>query len=109
MGFGLVHRRSSSRDYGSQAKGRLFGNEGRSRSSALTELVMAATLGWWAEPRPGSWWSTGLPADGWVTWVDPRRIRSPNPGWCFQRAGWTRDHSWTHRHLVRLRAQVTAR
>jgi hypothetical protein len=22
---------------------------------------------------------------------------------------WTRDHSWTHRHLVRLRAQVTAR
>jgi hypothetical protein len=67
----------------------LFRNEGPARSSALIELAMAATLGWWAEARPGSTWWTGLPADGWVTWVDPRRIRSPNRGWCFQRAGWT--------------------
>ena len=59
--------------------------------------------------RPGSPWWAGLPADGWVTWVDPRRVASPNPGYCFQRAGWTRDLSWTHRHLIRLRAQVTGR
>jgi hypothetical protein len=45
----------------------------------------------------------------WVTWVDPRLVTSPNPGYRFQRAGWTRDHSWTHRHLIRLRVQVTGR
>jgi hypothetical protein len=87
----------------------LFRNEGPGRSSALITLAMATTLGWWAVARPGWPWWTVLPADGWVTWVDPRRVASPNPGYCFQRAGWTRDRSWTHRHLTRLRAQVTGR
>jgi len=87
----------------------LFRNEGPSLSSALIGLAMADTLRWWAEARPGSPWWAELPRDGWVTWADQRHVRSPNPGDCFQRAGWRRDRGWAHRHLVHLRAEVTAR
>ena len=60
--------------------------------------AMAATVEAWGPP----------PRDGWVTWVDRRRVRSSNPGYCFLRAGWWRDRGYQpgyrQRHLVRLRA-----
>lgn len=31
-----------------------------------------------------------LPADGLITFIKPAAIRSPNPGYCYKCAGWTR-------------------
>jgi hypothetical protein len=84
----------------------IFRNDGPSPSSVLIGAAMAATLRHWAETRPGSPWFTDLPGDGWVTWVDPRQVASPNPGYCFQQAGWRRDRAWSHRRLVCLCAEV---
>lgn len=76
----------------------LFRNEGPTLSSVLVRAAMAATT---AE------WGAG-PADGWLTWVDTAHVRSSNPGFCFQMAGWWVDWSWASRGkrsrtLVRLR------
>ena len=40
--------------------------------------------------------------DGLLTYVWPSKIRSTNPGWCFQVAGWTREH-WTSKGKRLLR------
>jgi hypothetical protein len=62
----------------------LFRNEATALlSSALIVSAMATTAAVWA-----AW-----PRDGWLTWVDPAKGASPNPGYSFQRAGWTRDRS----------------
>jgi hypothetical protein len=74
----------------------LFRNEGAGLSSALIRAAMAATLEAWGQPPP----------DGWLTYVDPTRIRSSNPGACFKAAGWRLDRGyvpWDGR-LLRLRA-----
>jgi hypothetical protein len=47
------------------------------------------------------------PASGWLTWVEPAKIASPHPGYCFKQAGWTLDRAWSHPRLVRLRAPLT--
>jgi hypothetical protein len=89
----------------------IFRNEGPSLSSVLIGFAMDATLRWWAEARAGSTWFTQAPADGWVTWIDRRRVRSSNPGYCFLRAGWERDRTWSspyNRYLIRLRAKIPA-
>ena len=53
-----------------------FRNEGAGLSS---ELILAAELD--AHARwPG--------ARRFFTFVDPRKVASPNPGYCFKRAGW---------------------
>lgn len=72
----------------------VFRNEGAGLSSELIVAAMSLTAEMWGE----------LPEDGWVTWVDTRKIASPNPGFCFKQAGWWLDREWTHRHLIRLRA-----
>jgi hypothetical protein len=74
----------------------LFRNEGAGLSSALIRQAMALTAARWA--------GAGLPGDGWLTWVDRRKVASANPGYCFKRAGWSLDRAWSHPHLVRLRA-----
>jgi hypothetical protein len=74
----------------------IFRNEGAGLASDLIRSAMAATEALWSD----------RPADGWVTWVDTRKVRSANPGYCFLRAGWWRDREWTHRHLIRLRADI---
>jgi hypothetical protein len=62
----------------------LFRNEATELlSSALIVAAMATTAAVWAAG----------PRDGWLTWVDPAKVASANPGYCFQRAGWTRDRS----------------
>ncbi len=63
---------------------------------ASDEIIAAMdwTVSAWGDP----------PCDGWVTWVDTRKVASANPGFCFKRAGWWLDREWSHRYLVRLRA-----
>lgn len=45
------------------------------------------------------------PADGWVTWIDPGKVDSPHPGYCFKLAGWELDRDYVPRrvNLIRLR------
>jgi hypothetical protein len=78
----------------------IFRNEapGELLSSDLIRAAMALTTSLWAA-RP-----TAKP--GWVTWVEPAKVASPNPGYCFKRAGWILDRSWSHLRLLRLRAEV---
>lgn len=74
----------------------IFRNEGPVLSSELIRAAMVLTARLWS----------GRPTDGWVTWVDTRKVRSSHPGFCFKRAGWWLDRSWSHRYLVRLRAEA---
>lgn len=55
----------------------IFRNEGAGLSSRLILAAMALTVERWG-PEPC----------GWQTYVDPAKVRSPNPGYCFKRAGW---------------------
>lgn len=75
----------------------IFRNEGAGLSSRLIQDAMDLTERLWG-PAP----------EGWVTWVDTRKVRSTNPGYCFLRAGWWRDDSWRpargRRGRIRLRA-----
>lgn len=71
----------------------LFRNEGDRISSELIAEARAMTAQLWGDPPP----------DGWVTWVDPRAVASPNPGYCFKVDGWELDRHWSHPRLVRLR------
>lgn len=74
----------------------LFRNEAQQfyLSSDLVTQAVAATVAAWGEP----------PAGGTVTTVDPRKIRSANPGFCFIQAGFVRLPERTKdRDLVILR------
>jgi hypothetical protein len=72
----------------------VFRNEGAGLASDLIREAMTITERLWGEP----------PSDGWVTWVDTRKVPGSNPGYCFKQAGWWLDRGWTHRYLIRLRA-----
>lgn len=69
-----------------------FRNEGAGLASDLILDAMRLTIDRWGEP----------PEDRWVTWVDTRKVESPNPGYCFKQAGWWRDRTYEHRYLDRL-------
>ena len=53
----------------------IFRNEGRLQSSTL--INEACRLAWNKWPRQRLW-----------TYVNPKEIASPNPGYCFKQAGW---------------------
>ncbi|MGH9222613.1 MAG: hypothetical protein ACRD2W_02150 [Acidimicrobiales bacterium] len=72
----------------------IFRNEGAGLSSVLILSAMAMTAEQWG----------AAPPDGWVTFVDPRKVNGTNPGYCFLVAGWWRDRNYEHPHLIRLRA-----
>ncbi|HZD68068.1 MAG TPA: hypothetical protein VFA45_03835 [Actinomycetes bacterium] len=76
----------------------IFRNEGVNgvRSSELIRAAMQLTARLWAD----------RPADGWITWIEPARVASPHPGYCFKQAGWDLDRTWRHPRLIRLRAAV---
>lgn len=80
----------------------IFRNEGAGLSSELIRAAMETT----------ERILTRRPPDGWVTWVDERRVESPNPGYCFKCAGWWVDREWSpargRRGRVRLRASLIA-
>jgi hypothetical protein len=71
----------------------LFRNEGPRLSSDLIREAMNDTELLRSDIRP---------RDGWLTYVEPRKLRSTNPGYCFLAAGWRRDTTWSHPRLVRL-------
>ena len=63
----------------------------RNESSILSsELILAAEQ--WAKAR---WGNTRL-----YTYVNGRKIKSSNPGYCFQMAGWRKCGLTKHRRLV---------
>jgi hypothetical protein len=64
----------------------IFRNVGTYRSS---DLVLAAEFALLEAEFMGL---TAAPCgpDGMMTYVWPAKIKSTNPGWCFQVAGWTR-------------------
>lgn len=72
----FVWRKFISKDHQDGVNCAIFRNEGAGVSS---ELIRAAMLAGWAR------W----PATRFYTYVNPRRVRSPNPGYCFKQAGWT--------------------
>lgn len=59
----------------------LFRNLGQDRSSDLIRSAVADTYAEWAR-RYGS-----LPSETLRTEIDPKRIRSTNPGYCYLKAG----------------------
>lgn len=72
-----VWRLARDRDDGQQGvECAVFRNEGSARSS---ELVIEAMERAWKR------W----PGERLFTYVDPRRVLSPNPGYCFKVAGWS--------------------
>lgn len=56
----------------------IFRNEGAGLSSLLIEQAVAATRWFYGDP----------PELGFITFVLPSAVRSSNPGYCYQRAGW---------------------
>lgn len=60
----------------------VFRNEGACLSSALIREATAYARARWPEFTP-------------YTYVDPRRVRSRNPGYCFLCAGWQRERDRT--------------
>lgn len=75
----------------------MFRNEGAGLSSALIREAMALTLRLWGDD---------LPPDEWTTYVEPGKVGSTNPGYCFKRAGWVLDRGFVHPRLVRLNAPI---
>ncbi|MCI0656797.1 MAG: hypothetical protein L0170_06965 [Acidobacteria bacterium] len=46
--------------------------------------------------------------DGLLTYVEPKKLRSSNPGFCFLKAGWSRiGHSADHRKLLLQKVVVS--
>jgi hypothetical protein len=71
----------------------VFRNQSEYLSSRLIEL--ACDLAW------QRW-----PGERLYTYVNPAKIRSTNPGYCYLRAGWTRlDLRTKKKHLMILEAQ----
>lgn len=75
----------------------IFRREGGPLASLLIEEAMAITERLW-----------GPAADGWVTWIDTRKVRSTNPGYCFLQAGWRRDDDWRPKRGRRGRVRLLA-
>lgn len=69
----------------------IFRNEGAGLSSAL--ILEAMELAW------QRW-----PGERLYTYVNPRRVRSTNPGYCFLQAGWRRCGITKTRKLIVLEA-----
>jgi hypothetical protein len=82
-----------------------FRNEGAGLSSDLILAAMRLTEAIWPPEEMAIY-----PRDGWVTFVKPSEIESPNPGYCFKIAGWWTDHAWNpargRRKRIRLRAEL---
>lgn len=60
----------------------------RNESDRLSSELIQEAIPWVIE----AW---GLPPFGFDTYVWPDKIRSTNPGYCYQKAGWTLTDHWT--------------
>ncbi|GGG18223.1 hypothetical protein [Paenibacillus abyssi] len=71
---------SGIRDDGMQAyECTIFRNESTHLSSELIRWAIFATI---------CEWGGSIPADGFITYVDDRKVNNELPGYCFIRAGW---------------------
>jgi hypothetical protein len=75
----------------------LFRNEGAGLSSSLIEQAIEITEAWWGPP----------PWGGWLTFVDERKVASPNPGYCFKCAGFRPVGRTLDADLLVLRRSTT--
>ena len=73
----FVWRRFISKDDQAGVNCAIFRNEGAGLSSDLISAAMAAAWARW-------------PGQRLYTYVNPRKVASGNPGYCFQCAGWPR-------------------
>lgn len=71
----LVWRKFISKDQQDGVNCAIFRNEGAGQSSDLIRAAMALAWQRW-------------PGQRLYTYVNPRRVLSANPGYCFKRAGW---------------------
>lgn len=85
----FVWRKFMSKDQQDGVNCAIFRNEGAGRSSEL--ILEAMRLGW-----------LRWPGERFYTYVNPRRVRSPNPGCCFKAAGWRRCGVTKTRRLLVL-------
>lgn len=85
----FVWRKFRSMDYQDGVNCAVFRNESRVLSSTL--IREACTLAWRRWPN-----------ERFYTYVDPRRVRSVNPGCCFRAAGWRVCGQTKRRKLVIL-------
>lgn len=69
----------------------LFRNEGKMLSSELIRSAVELTEEVWGEP-----------IDGWLTYINTKKVRSHNPGYCFLMAGWHRNGKSKRRGLLKL-------
>lgn len=72
----------------------LFRREGRRRERASVLIAEAMRF---SEDVYGA-----APA-GWVTYVEPSKVRSQDPGYCFKMAGFELDETFSSKRLIRLR------
>jgi hypothetical protein len=85
----FVWRKFISRDAQTGVNCAVFRNESPRLSSDL--ILSAERIAW------GRW-----PGDRLYTYVDSKKVRSANPGYCFQVAGWRRCGTTKHRGLLIL-------
>lgn len=85
----LVWRRFISRDGQKGVNCAVFRNEGPRLSSEL--ILEAEHLAW------QRW-----PGERLFTYVNPHKIQSQNPGFCFQKAGWRKIGTTKHNRLIIL-------
>ena len=50
----------------------------------------------------------GIPQNGWVTYIADNKVKSPNPGYCFKKAGFIYDGRNKKGNLSRLRLPTSA-
>jgi hypothetical protein len=85
----FVWRKFISKDQQDGVNCAIFRNEGAGRSSDLIRAAMQLAWARW-------------PAQRLYTYVNPRRVRSTNPGCCFKAAGWRRCGITKTRRLLVL-------
>ena len=92
----FVWRKFISRDRQQGVNCAVFRNEGAGLSS---DLIRAACECAWQR------W----PGERLYTYVNPRKVRSSNPGYCFLMAGWRRCGITKHKRLIILECVRAAR
>ena len=86
---------------------------GRTPAGLQPTLFEAAEIagegGYWIAVRDGmalAW--QRWPGERLYTYVAPGKVKSPNPGWCFQCAGWRRcGHTQRGLHILECRPEWT--
>lgn len=85
-------------DFGDAFTCTLFRKEHAGLASPMIVDAIGRTEARWGAPPPG----------GWLTFVDPDKVASPNPGYCFKMAGFVEVGRTKDRGLIVLRRGSSA-